>query len=194
MRPDFTKPFILQTDASTIGLGAVLCQKDDDGKQHVIAYASRVLDGPEVNYTVSELECLAVIWAVEKFRCYLEGWKFSVITDHSCLRWLLTIKNPTGRLARWAMKLLVHDMEIIHRKGAGHHVPDALSRMYESVKESLAALNDQPESVENDWYTKRLSQVKEFPGKYKDWLVRDNKLFYRHRNPLLDHVAQDLSE
>lgn len=194
IRPDFTKPFVLQTDASTIGLGAVLGQKDENGKEHVIAYASRVLHGSEVNYTISELECLAVIWAIEKFRCYLEGWKFSVITDHSCLRWLLTIKNPTGRLARWAMKLLVHDMEVIHRKGACHHVPDALSRMYESVNESLAALQDQPNAPEIDWYTKRLSQVKEFPRKYKDWLVKDDKLFYRHCNPLLDHVTQDHSE
>lgn len=194
IRPDFTKPFVLQTDASTIGLGAVLGQKDEEGKEHVIAYASRVLHGPEANYTISELECLAVIWAIEKFRCYLEGWKFSVITDHSCLRWLVTIKNPAGRLARWAMKLLVHDMEIIHRKGAGHHVPDALSRMYESVSDSLFALLEQPNVPENEWYAKRLSQVKESPKKYKDWLVREEKLFYRHRNPLVDHVTQDHSE
>ena len=105
-RPNFEQPFFVHTDASTTGLGAVLIQKDENGVERSIAYASRGLYGAEANYTVSELECLAVIWSIEKFRGYLEGRHFTVVTDHSCLLWLRTIKNPTGRLARWAMKLL----------------------------------------------------------------------------------------
>ena len=130
-RPDFSLPFVLQTDASSAGLGAVLTQVQND-EEHVIAFASRSMQGAEKNYTVTEQECLAVIWAVEKFRPYLEGYHFTVITDHSSLRWLYHLKDPTGRLGILALKLLQYDFEIQHRKGALHHVPDALSRMYDS--------------------------------------------------------------
>ncbi|XP_026830521.1 uncharacterized protein LOC113563294 [Ooceraea biroi] len=129
--PDFEESFVLQTDASSVGLGAVLTQTLE-GKERVIAYASRALTDPEKKYSVTEQECLAVVWAVQKFRSYLEGYKFTVITDHSSLRWLHNLKNSTGRLARWALELLEYDYVVEYRKGALHHVPDALSRMFES--------------------------------------------------------------
>ena len=116
-RPDFDLPFVLQTDASNVGLGAVLTQVQE-GEERVIAYASRTLTDPERNYFTTELECLAVIWAVEKFRVYLEGTRFTVITDHSSLKWQHNLKNPAGRLARWAMKLLAYDIEIINLRGS----------------------------------------------------------------------------
>lgn len=116
VNPDGKQPDPFQPISSQV-LGAVLIQHDEDGIELPIAYASRCLHGPEVNYTVSELECLSIIWAIEKFRGYLEGRHFTVVTDHSCLLWLRSIKNPTGRLARWAMKLLAHDITIVHKKG-----------------------------------------------------------------------------
>lgn len=128
--PDFEQPFILQTDASSVGLGAVLTQTVE-GVERVIAYTSQVLSDTQKRYTVTEQECLAVIWAIKKFRPYLEECKF-IVTDHSSLRWLHNLKNPTGRLARWALELLEYDYEVIHRKGVLRHVPDALSRMFES--------------------------------------------------------------
>ena len=90
-------------------------------------YLSRTLDKPELNYTVSEKELLAVVWSIEKLRPYLEGYHFTVITDHSALRWLKNLKDPTGWLARWPIKLQQWDFEVVHRKGSLHHVPDALS-------------------------------------------------------------------
>ena len=89
-----------------------------------------------------------VIWAVEKYRQYLEGTHFTVIKDHSSLRCLKNLRDPTGRLARWAMRLAQHDLEIIHRKGALHQLPDALSRMFSDDAEEVAVVNETPES----WY------------------------------------------
>ena len=74
----------LRVDASGHGLGAILLQKSDNG-YHPIAFASRILRGAELNYPVSDKECLAIVWAVQKFQVYLEGIKFEVVTDHCAL-------------------------------------------------------------------------------------------------------------
>jgi len=93
---DFSRQFILQTDASNLGLGAILTQNSEG--ERVIAYTSRTLNSAEKNYSVTELECLAVVWGIRRMRDYLEGYKFMVITDHQSLRWLRTLDNPSGRL------------------------------------------------------------------------------------------------
>lgn len=125
--PYLTRTFILQTDASDYGLGAVLRQEMQDGER-VIAYASQTLNGAEKNYSATEKECLAIVWGIRKLRPYLEGYQFHVITDHLPLKWLNTIDNPTGRLTRWALELQQHNFTVQYRKGKNIVVTDALSK------------------------------------------------------------------
>src|ERR1044071_3470912 len=131
--PDFTKSFILYTDASGTGLGAVLSQKDEEGRERVIAYASRSLNKAEQNYGITDQECLAVIWAVKHFEQYLGLLPFQIVTDHSALKFMQTAKMPKGRRARWIMYLQQFEFEIIHRPGKENSNADALSRTNEIV-------------------------------------------------------------
>ena len=83
---DFNKPFIVQTDASLTAICGVLSQYDDNGKEYPVAYCSRTLNVHEKNYTVTERECLAVIYSYKQFQVYLHGQHFTVVTDHASLR------------------------------------------------------------------------------------------------------------
>jgi hypothetical protein len=96
--PNFDEPFYLHTDVSGSGLGAVLTQKDDKN-EYAIAYASKSLNKAEQNYSTTELECLAIVWAVEHFRQYFGTAHFYIVTDHSALQWLKTTELK-GKRAR----------------------------------------------------------------------------------------------
>ena len=125
--PRFNLDFILDTDASGEGLGAVLSQVID-GREHVIAYASRVLSKTERKYCTTRREMLALVWATHHFRPYLYGRRFTLRTDHNSLRWLHNFKEPEGQVARWLELLSEFDYRVIHRPGAQHLNADSLSR------------------------------------------------------------------
>ncbi len=127
--PDFKKDFFLQTDASGVGLGAVLVQLDDENNERVLGYASRLLKDPERNYHATELECLAIVWATEHFRPYLYGRKFKIYSDHNPLVHIKNIKNKSARVTRWKLSLAEYDYEIEYKKGSLNSNADALSRI-----------------------------------------------------------------
>jgi len=93
---------------------------------------SKKLSRSQRNYSVTERECLAVVLAIGKFRCYLEIQEFEVVTDHSSLLWLMRQLNVSGRLARWIFRLQLFKFTFSHRKGKDHVVFDALSRLCEN--------------------------------------------------------------
>ena len=126
-RPNLSLPFTLQTDASDYAIAGVLTQVFD-GEEHPIYFVSKPLSKAERNYTVTEKECLAVLWSVERLRVYLQGEKFTVFTDHHSLLWLNNLRGPSGCLARWNTALQICNIKFVHRKGALHKVSDALSR------------------------------------------------------------------
>lgn len=126
--PNWSKPFLLDTDASETAIGAVLSQVHDDGSEYVIAYASRLLSKQERNYCVTRKELLAVVTFLQHFRPYLIGSLFTIRTDHSALTWLQNFKQPEGQLARWLEKLQEFQFTIVHRPGRAHANADALSR------------------------------------------------------------------
>ena len=127
--PDSSKPFILDTDASDFGIGAVLSQVDDDGQERVVAYASRTLSKAERNYSVTRKELLAMVTFISHFRQYLLGRTFTLRTDHSSLTWLRNFKQPEGQLARWLEKLEEFSFTVQHRPGQKHNNADSLSRL-----------------------------------------------------------------
>jgi thymidylate kinase len=180
--PDMEKEFILMTDASGEGIGAVLAQKDDEKKEYVVAYASRSLRGAEGNYPITELECLAVVWGIQHFHKFLIGRRFTVYTDHSALKGLMNAKIPKGRRARWLTELQQYDFEIKHRSGKENKNADALSRLtnnekdvkildHKEDKSERTNMKRQYVKIENIWHEwnrakgKEWEEIKKFTDK-----------------------------
>ena len=124
----FDQPFILQTDASSIGLGAVLAQLDNYGPERVVAYTSCTLTPREQNYSTMGKEALGIVFATAHFRYYLLGRQFQIITDNSALTWLYSVE-PKSRIARWIMKLQECDFTVSHRPGGANQNANTLSRL-----------------------------------------------------------------
>lgn len=131
--PDWNLAFELCTDASHLGSGAILYQRNSSIKKsqqlRVIGYYSYTFTKPEINYTVTEKEALAVIKAIKYFRSYLEGREFIVHTDHQALTHIMTLKEPKGRLGRWQAFLMTYNISINHRSGRELKDADAISRL-----------------------------------------------------------------
>ena len=139
--PDFDRQFVVYTDASDYGLGAVLAQNFADGEA-VVSYASRQLSSSERNYSTIQKECLAIVWALQYFHHYLFGRTFVIVTDHRPLKWLQTMKPKSAQMERWMCDLQAYSFEVKHRPGKCNGNADFLSRCpVEEKKEEVAVIS-----------------------------------------------------
>ncbi|CAN6687783.1 unnamed protein product [Malus baccata var. baccata] len=183
--PDWSLPFELMCDAFDYALGAVLGQRKDK-RPHVIYYASRTLNDAQLNYSITEKELIAVVFALDKFRSYLIGTNVIVFTDHAALKYLLTKKEAKPRLIRWMLLLQEFDIKIRDKKGSENVVADHLSRMVHN-EESLPIAETFPDEqllsikVSEPWYA---DVVNFFVSK------RIPSTFTRHQRDKLKHDAR----
>jgi hypothetical protein len=149
--PDFTKPFVLTTDASGFAVGAILSQ-GKVGQDQPIAYASRTLGPSEQNYSTIEKELTAIVWSCKHFRPYLLGRTFTIVTDHKPLTWMFNMKDTSSKLFRWRLLLEEYDFNIEYKAGKRNVNADALSRnpiamtvMITSKEKQIKILNEMHE-------------------------------------------------
>ena len=143
-------------DASDLAIGAVLGQRED-GKPHVVYYASKTLNEAQRNYTTTEKELLAVVYALDKFRPYLVGADTVIFTDHSALKYLLTKQNAKARLIRWVLLLREFNLQIKDKKGVENVVADHLSRLTIAHDTHSPPIND-------EFLEESLMQLGKLPG------------------------------
>ncbi|RVW66503.1 Transposon Tf2-2 polyprotein [Vitis vinifera] len=180
--PNWQLPFELMCDASDFAIGAVLGQRED-GKPYVIYYASKTLNEAQRNYTTTEKELLAVVFALDKFRAYLVGSFIIVFTDHSALKYLLTKQDAKARLIRWILLLQEFDLQIKDKKGVENVVADHLSRLVIAHNSHPLPINDDfPEEslmflVKTPWYAHIANYLVtgEIPS---EWNAQDRKHFF----------------
>lgn len=173
VNPDFTQPFIIESDASDNALGAALIQKID-GESKIVAYFSKKLTSTQRRYASVEKECLGVLLAIEHFRHFVEGTRFKVITDARSLLWLFTIGIESGnsKLLRWALKIQSYDVELEYRKGKQNITADCLSRSLDMI--SVLAVDPEYEDLRN--------QINRDPQNYADFRVIDNQIYKLVKN------------
>ncbi|UYV85062.1 K02A2.6-like, partial [Cordylochernes scorpioides] len=186
---DYSSPTEIHTDASNYGIGAVLVQIQK-GKERAIAYASRTLNKAEKNYSTTERECLAIIWAINKFRPYVFGQPFTIVTDHHSLCWLTNLKDPCGRLARWALRLQEFDVTVVYKSGRKHQDADCLSRspleysedMEEDIPSIVTLQNFSEEQMNDQAIRKIADKLQSSPN--NSFVKIDNTLYRKNYDPM----------
>ena len=135
-QPVIGKPFIVYSDGSKHAIGGVLAQIID-GVEYIIEYASRLLKGAELNYGISDIECLAVVFLIKKWHHFLYGVHFDLYTDHKALLTLMQIKNYQGRLGRQALYLQMYEFTIKFIPGEDNHAADFASRPIQYIRTNI---------------------------------------------------------
>jgi hypothetical protein len=167
----------LHTDASDVGISAVLAQVQD-GQERPVCFASRQLNSAEGKLLVTEKELLAVVFATKQFRCYLYGRPFTLVTEYRALCWLLKLKDPSAKVTHWALRLSEFHYMVEQRPGKRNVVPDALSRHIANVTCEEEELDRTTMKLEQDLdpYCRR---VKARLHELTDFLLDEDELVYR---------------
>jgi transposase InsO family protein len=152
-RPDASREYVLQTDASGLGVAAVLYQ-ERNGLRNIISFSSARLNDAQRRYHINEQECLAVVFAIKKYRPYLEDKPFLLGTDNKCLLWLNGAKDSNAKLTRWSLLLQEFNFRIEHCPGKNNELPDVLSRQPEDVE-----IPDDTEDVDRMLVPKRKDEA-----------------------------------
>ncbi|GFW35729.1 retrovirus-related Pol polyprotein from transposon 297 [Trichonephila clavipes] len=126
--PNFEREFIVQTDASNAGMGAVLTQLNEQGEEHPILHLSKKFSEVEKRYCTTEKECASIVFAIKRLHYYLDGNSFLVMADHNPLVWLNRNVSSNPRLMRWALALQPYNFRIVHQSGKSYKNADSLSR------------------------------------------------------------------
>ena len=196
--PDYSKKFKITTDASNVGLGAILSQEDEQGLDHVIAYASRKLKPAEINYSTTEQELLAIIYATDKFRPYIYGRTFDLITDHKPLTHLNTSVSKSERLTRWKLSLSEYSFDVKYKPGKDNVNADVLSRVNEvcAIEDMIIAnLSDdhiRDQQASDPELKDIIQKTRKHGGSYLQYRLRENILFnVRERNRVYE--TQEIS-
>ncbi|KAG2212446.1 hypothetical protein INT45_003620, partial [Circinella minor] len=181
--PNPDAPYVVETDASDYAVGAVLLQQGDDSQMHPLAFESKKLSAAERNYPAQERELLAILHALRTWRCFIDGRRYTVFSDHHPLKYFQSKTKPTPRLTRWIAEIELYDPDIQYKPGRENHVPDLLSRrdgpncttdMQPLEPNYLYALKAIQES---DW-PKFYTLVEEnWPPTYKDLLTKHKEKF-----------------
>ncbi|RVW94437.1 Retrovirus-related Pol polyprotein from transposon 17.6 [Vitis vinifera] len=190
--PNWSLPFELMCDASDYAVGAVLGQRED-GKPYVVYYASKTLNDAQKNYTTTEKELLAVVFALDKFRNYLLGTSIVIFTDHSALKYLLNKKDAKARLIRWILLLQEFNIQIKDKQGVENVVADHLSRVKVESHFEEAQINDEfPDdalcAVEKlPWFANIVNYLAtgELPS---EWNMETKKYFLHEQNTMLGMI------
>ncbi len=142
--PDYSVSFSLYTDASALGLGAVLMQPDARGKNHATAYGSRTLNQAEANYSVTHQETLVIVWTLKNFRDIILGYPITVFTDHALVTEFFKGRYLTGRLARWYLTIQEFGPIFQFSPGLANVVAESLSRNI-----PVGSVAEMPSQIEN---------------------------------------------
>uniref|UniRef100_A0A7G3ANC8 RNA-directed DNA polymerase n=1 Tax=Lutzomyia longipalpis TaxID=7200 RepID=A0A7G3ANC8_LUTLO len=187
--PKYDRVFHVCTDASDVGIGAQLTQRDDNGDEYTVTYISQKLSETQKKWSIGERECLSVIVALNKWRHYLEGSKVVLVTDSEALKWLLKQGDAKGRIGRWALQIQQFDFSVVHRSGCNNIIPDALSRNISELAEEavdpegheVCAVDraDEEGSIctGDDWYDELVNKVKKMPEKFPEYKLIENELY-----------------
>lgn len=201
--PDFSKKFVITTDASNVAIGAVLSNED---KNLPIAYASRILNAAERRYSTVERELLAIVWAIKHFKPYIYGREFLVHSDHKPLVYLFNLTNSSDRLMRWRLLLEEYDFKVVYKPGKQNVVADALSRIELTNIESASSIVDEIDQeirAQKKKLVKRINiitrlqskQIADSAQSHTDPMIaQDFKVFETLKNPAQNKNVHDKSE